>query len=250
MLPKHHTANNVNASPREILSSGASELGITLDDSQLDRFELFTRLLLDWNQKVNLTRITDPCEIAVKHYLDSLSLLSVIDIPTGSSVIDVGTGAGMPAIPLKIARPDLTFTMLDSVRKRLLFIEAALEELGIRDAELVHARAEDAGRGKAFREQFGFAVSRAVARLTVLSELCLPFCKLDGWFAAYKGPDAAEEVSEAGEAIRKLGGKLVRVESLSLPGSDIRRSLVLIRKERRTPAGYPRRAGVPEKQPL
>lgn len=240
----------MNASPREILSSGASELGITLGDSQLDRFESFTSLLREWNQKFNLTRITDPGEIAVKHYLDSLSLLSVIEIPTGASVMDVGTGAGIPAIPLKIARPDLRVTMLDSVRKRLVFIEAALGELGIDDAVLVHARAEDAARDRAYRERFDLTVSRAVARLAVLSELCVPFCRVGGWFAAYKGPDAADEVSEAGAAIRKLGGKPARVESLTLPGLDVGRTLVLIRKERRTPSGYPRKAGIPEKQPL
>ena len=229
------------------MSSGAAELGITLDDDQLRRFESFTSLLLEWNRKVNLTRITDPCEIAVKHYLDSLSLLSVIDIPIGSSLIDVGSGAGLPGIPLKIARPDLEMTMLDSVRKRLLFVEAALQQLDIRNAELLHARAEDAARDPAYRESFDFTVSRAVARLAVLSELCIPFCRVGGWFIAYKGPDVAAEVADAGEVIRKLGTELVRTESLSLPGGNAGRTLVLIRKERETPAGYPRKAGAPER---
>jgi 16S rRNA (guanine527-N7)-methyltransferase len=240
----------MSASPRDILYQGAAELGITLDDSRLDQFESFTSLLIEWNRKVNLTRITDPGEIAVKHYLDSLSLLSVIDIPIGSSVIDVGSGAGLPAIPLKIARPDLRVTILDSVRKRLLFVEAALQELGIRDAESLHARAEDAGRDPAYRERFDFVVSRAVARLAVLSELCVPFCTVGGWFVAYKGPDAGDEISEAGSAISKLGGRLMRTESLCLPGGDVGRTLVLIRKERETPAGYPRKAGIPQRDPL
>ncbi len=240
----------MNAFPTAKLASGAAELGITLDDSQLERFESLTDLLLEWNEKLNLTSITDPDEIVVKHYLDSISLLSVIDIPGGASIIDVGTGAGFPAIPLKIARPDLKVTMLDSVRKRLVFIEAALKELGITDAVLVHARAEDAARDKAYREQFDFAVSRAVARLSVLSELCIPFCRPGGWFVAYKGPDVAEEIAGAANAIRKLGGKLVRAESLSLPGGDAGRTLVLVRKDRHTPTAYPRQAGTPAKQPL
>lgn len=240
----------MSASPGDILSSGAAELGITLDGDQLRRFESFTSLLLEWNRKVNLTRITDPCEIAVKHYLDSLSLLSAIEIPVGSHVMDVGSGAGLPGIPLKIARPDLKVTMLDSVRKRLLFIEAALPELGIEDAEVVHARAEDAAHDPAYRERFDFTVSRAVARLAVLSELCIPFCRVGGWFVAYKGPDVAAEVADADEGIRKLGAELVRTETLSLPGGNAGRTLVLIRKERRTSAGYPRKAGTPERQPL
>lgn len=240
----------MSASPEEILSSGAAELGIMLDDSQLRRFESFTNLLLDWNRKVNLTRITDPCEMAVKHYLDSLSLLSVIEVPVGSRVMDVGSGAGLPGIPLKIARPDLKVTMLDSVGKRLVFIDAALRELEIEDAELVHARAEDAARDPGYRERFDFTVSRAVAHLPVLSELCIPFCRVGGWFVAYKGPDVAAEVAGAGEGIRKLGAELVRRESLSLPSGNAGRVLVLIQKKRRTPAGYPRKAGTPERQPL
>lgn len=240
----------MNATPREILASGAAELGITLDEDQLDRFDAFTGLLLEWNQRLNLTRITDPEEIAVKHYLDSLSLLAAIEVAPNASLIDVGTGAGMPAIPLKIARPDLTVTMLDSVRKKLTFIETAVQELGLNEVKTVHARAEDAGRDKQYRERFDFTVSRAVARLSVLSELCMPFCKVGGWFVAYKGPDAAEEIAEAGNAVGKLGGRIARMEELSLPGGEGGRTLILIRKERRTPAGYPRKAGVPEKLPL
>lgn len=240
----------MDASPRQVLESGAAELGITLNEDQLDRFDAFTSLLLEWNQRLNLTRITDPGEIAVKHYLDSLSLLAVIEVPMGASLVDVGTGAGMPAIPLKIVRPDLTVTMLDSVRKKLSFIETAVQELGIGGADVLHARAEDAGRDKRYREQFDLSVSRAVARLSVLSELCIPFCKVGGWFAAYKGPEAAEEIAEADRAIGRLGGELTRAEALCLPGGEGGRTLILIHKERRTPPGFPRKAGTPERQPL
>lgn len=240
----------MSASAVEILSQGAAELGITLDNNQLQRFQSFSSLLTEWNSRINLTRIVDPCEIAIKHYLDSLSLLSAIEIPDGSRVMDVGSGAGLPGIPLKIARPDLRVTMLDSVRKRLLFIEAALRELEIEDAEVVHARAEDAGRDPRYREQFDFTVSRAVSRLAVLSELCIPFCGVGGWFVAYKGPDPHEEISAAKSAIGKLGGAVVRAIPLSIPQSDAGRTLILVRKERRTGADYPRKAGVPEREPL
>jgi len=240
----------VGESAREILSAGAAELGVTLDGRQLDMFEAFTALLLEWNSRFNLTRITDPKEIATKHYLDSLSLLAVVKVPAGASMIDVGTGAGFPGIPLKIALPDLKVTMLDSVRKKLTFLDKAVRELNLTEVALVHGRAEDMGRDVSYRERFDFAVSRAVARLNVLAELCMPFCRIGGRFAAYKGPDAGEEIEEAAEAVRALGGELEAVHSFALPEGDLQRTLVVIRKTRPTPARYPRKAGIPERNPL
>lgn len=235
---------------RDILSCGAAELGVPLDDRQLDQFDTFTALLLKWNRKFNVTRITDPREIAVKHYLDSLSVLSAVEMRSDASVIDVGTGAGLPGIALKIALPGLRTVLLDSVKKKLVFVETAIGELGMSDVELVHARAEDAGRDESYREQFGFALSRAVAKLAVLAELCVPFCRVGGRFVAYKGPEVNGELSEARNAVRILGGHLERTVALALPHADARRTLVVIRKERHTSSRYPRRAGVPQKRPL
>ena len=234
----------------EILSRGAGELGITLSGAQLSQFDKFTSLLLEWNRKFNLTRITEPEEIAVKHYLDSLSLLAFIEPPTGSAIIDIGTGAGFPAVPLKIARPDMRIAMLDSVRKKLAFLEAAVLALGLADVELIHGRAEDMGRIGVYREHYDFAVSRAVSKLNVLAELCIPFCRVGGRFAAYKGPDVDEEISEAEKSLLALGGELEAVHRFVLPCSDTRRSLVLVKKIRQTPSRYPRKSGVPERTPL
>jgi 16S rRNA (guanine527-N7)-methyltransferase len=235
---------------RQLLASGATELGIDLSDRRLDAFDAFTALMLEWNTRLNLTRITDPEEIAVKHYLDSLVLLAKVEVPEGSSVIDIGTGAGFPGIPLKIARPDLRLTLLDSVRKRLTFLEAAVRELSLSDVEIVHSRAEDAARDKRLRDRFDFATARAVAGLNVLAELCIPFCRIGGRFAAYKGPEIGVEVEEASRAIELLGGRLEAVHEFDLPPGGIRRSLVIISKVKATPAGYPRKAGIPERNPL
>ena len=240
----------MNTSAREILASGASELGITLSDRQLDMFDRFTELLIEWNQKFNLTRITDPVEIAVKHHLDSLSLLKFVEVPADSSIIDVGTGAGFPAIPLKIVLPEIKVVMLDSVRKKLSFIEAVIADLGLHDAKVIHSRAEDLGREKTQRDKYDFAVSRAVAKLSVLAEFCIPFCRLGGRFVAYKGPDADEEVAKSLKAISLLGGDLEHVHRFTLPHSDQQRTLVVVKKNRSTPRLYPRKAGIPEQKPL
>lgn len=237
-------------SARDILSSGAMQLGVMLSDRQLDMFDVFTTLLLEWNKKFNLTRITEPEEIAVKHYLDSLSLLAAVDMPANSTMIDVGAGAGFPGIPLKIAVPALKITLLDSVRKKLAFLEAVTRELGLGDVELVHGRAEDLGRERSYRERFDFAASRAVAALNVLAELCIPFCRVGGTFAAYKGADIDEELEKAGSAIRILGGELAVVRKFVLPHSDLQRTLVIVRKSRPAPKDYPRKVGVPERNPL
>lgn len=235
---------------RGILASGASELGIHLDENQLDAFDIFTSLLLEWNKKFNLTRITNPEEIAIKHHLDSLALLKFVEIPHSSSLIDVGTGAGFPGIPLKIACPELKLTLLDSVRKKLVFLEVVVEKIMLKDVELVHGRAEDIGRVQSYRERFDFVVSRAVARLNVLAELCLPFCRIGGLFVAYKGAHIEEEVEGAQRAIGILGGEKPIINELVIPHSDVQRTLVIVRKDRSTPAAYPRKAGVPERNPL
>lgn len=240
----------MNASPREVLAIGAAELGIQLSDHQLDQFDALTTILLDWNERMNLTRITDPVEIAVKHYLDSISLLSFVKITGNASLIDVGTGAGLPGLPLKIVVPELQLTLLDSVKKKLGFAEAAAAELGMTDVKLLHSRAEDAGKDKAYRDQFDFSVSRAVARMSVLAELCVPFCRVNGTFAAYKGPDVDDEVKAAARAFYVLGGKLEAVHKFTLPGSDMGRALVVVHKQRHTSVGYPRPAGVPAKTPI
>ena len=225
-------------------------MGIVLTSGQLDQFVAYTGMLLEWNRKLNLTRIVEPKEIAVKHYLDSLVLPAVTEVPDGSWLVDVGTGAGFPAIPLKIVIPGLRITLLDSVKKKLAFLETLVQELGLVGVEIVHGRAEDLAHEKRFREQYDFAVSRAVGSLSILAELCVPFCRVGGLFAAYKGPRARAEVDEAEKAFQLLGGELEAVHRLTLPFSDQERLMVLVRKSRPTPAGYPRQAGIPERSPL
>ncbi len=239
-----------NMTPRELLKSGAAEMHIELDDAQLDKFEAFTALLLEWNQKFNITRIVDPHEIVIRHYLDSLSLLNFVKIPTGSRLIDIGTGGGMPGIPLKIAVPDLQLTLLDSVKKKLTFAEVAAAELGLSDVETLHARAEDAGQDRKYRERYHFAVSRAVARLNLLAELCIPFCKIGGKFIAYKGPEGEAEIELARKALKSLEGEVVKVHKFTLPHSDAERTLIVIKKVQRTHPMFPRKPGIPAKNPL
>ncbi|MHB0998711.1 MAG: 16S rRNA (guanine(527)-N(7))-methyltransferase RsmG [Armatimonadota bacterium] len=240
----------MNATPRELLASGADEMGITLSDSQLDQFDVYTSMLLEWNQKFNLTRITDPQEIVIKHYLDSLSVLSFMDMTGKVSLIDIGTGAGFPGIPLKIVCPDMKVILLDSMRKRLSFLEAVSQELGLSDVATLHARAEDAAKDKVHRDKYDFAVSRAVARLNTLVELCLPFCRVGGRFISYKGPESGPEIEESAGAVRLLGGVKEKVGQLMLPHSDIQRTLIVIKKIRPAPSGYPRQAGLPEREPI
>ena len=226
-----------------------NEIGVTLDDKALDRFEKYMNIVIEWNEKINLTSITDRDEFIVKHFCDSLSLLGMLDLENGASMIDIGTGAGFPAIPLKIARPDLNITMLDSLNKRMVFIkEHVLPTLGL-EAEVIHGRAEELSKTKEYRESFDFAVSRAVANLSALSEYCIPFVKFGGTFAAMKGPDCKEEVGAAENAIETLGGELSDILSFKLP-DDSGRCIVVIDKTEKTPAKYPRRGVKINKSPL
>lgn len=232
------------------LEQAAAAYGLSLTAGQIDAFALYFELLVAWNEKVNLTAITQPREVAVKHIIDSLSCYEEQFFPGGCSLADIGTGAGFPGLPLKILRPDLQLTLLDSLNKRLVFLRDVVEKLGLEGVSLVHARAEDGARQKDRRGCYQIAVSRAVARLNVLSELCLPFVKQGGYFIALKGAQYREELGEAGRALSLLGGEVRKVRPVALPGLDDSRAIIYIHKVGPTPATYPRKAGTPEKKPL
>jgi 16S rRNA (guanine527-N7)-methyltransferase len=206
--------------------------------------------LLEWNSKFNLTRITDPTEIVIKHFLDSLSCLAAADFPLDAKVIDVGTGAGFPGIPIEIVRPDLNITLLDSTRKRLAFLESVAVELELGGILLAHGRAEDAGQDIERREFYDIAVARAVARMNALAEYMLPLVRLGGFAIAQKGPDIADELKEAEPGITLLGGEVEKVGRATLPYSDITRTIIVIRKVLNTPPAYPRKPAAIHKQPL
>jgi 16S rRNA (guanine527-N7)-methyltransferase len=234
----------------EHLKTAATDFGLSLSDEQVRMFSHYQEILVEWNQKINLTAITDPQEIAVKHFIDSLSCLDAEVFPIGCSVIDVGTGAGFPGLPLKIYRPDIQLCLVDSLQKRIKFLQTVIKDLEIKNVEIHHLRAEEAGRLKGCRARFDVAVSRAVARLGVLCELCLPLVRVGGYFVAMKGAKFREEISEAEIAVKIMGGRIRQVKEVSLPGLDDVRAVIFIEKEKSTPEKYPRRPGIPEKNPL
>jgi len=221
-----------------LLKEKAAFFGVELDKTALERFDIYAGLLVETNKMMNLTAITEPDEIVVKHFADSLSMLKYVDINENSSVIDVGTGAGFPGVALLIARPDLNLTLLDSLNKRLVFLKNVLSEIGL-NAKTVHLRAEQGGRDKNFREKYDYAVARAVASLPVLSEYCLPFVKTGGEFVAMKGSSADEEVNASKNAVEILGGQIVSTDSFDLFGRG-QRNIIRIRKISQTPTKYPR----------
>lgn len=224
--------------------------GIELSDVQKDQFNRYYSLLIEWNDKINLTAITDKQEVIKKHFEDSLSISSVIDMNAVNSVIDVGTGAGFPGIPLKIVFPDLKLTLLDSLNKRINFLNIVVDELGLADVSAIHGRAEEYGRDVVYRESFDLCVSRAVANLSTLSEFCLPFVKVGGYFVSYKSEKADIEYIEAKNAINLLSGGNVRIEDVIITDTDLTRKMVLIEKLSPMDDKYPRRAGIPLKKPL
>ena len=240
---------------QSILDQHTDAFGLKLERAQLSSFHRYAELLRDWNTRINLTAIIDDEGIAIRHFLDSLTLLPTVEQEskrTGRqnlSLIDVGTGAGFPGLPLKIARPDIQLTLLDSLQKRLSFLDAVIADLSLSGVVTVKDRAEDAAHKSGLRERFDMATARAVAALPVLAEYVLPFVKIGGLMIAMKG-QKQEEINEAGQAIRLLGGQLEAVQEFTLPGGDMNRTLVLIRKTRPTPARYPRKAGLPERRPL
>lgn len=230
--------------------NGLSELGITLSFEQRKQFDHYYELLIEWNRVMNLTGITDYDEVNLKHFIDSLSIVKIMNMNLIKKMIDVGTGAGFPGIPLKIAFPELEIVLLDSLNKRVKFLNEVINELGLKKVTVVHGRAEDLAKNKSYREQFDLCVSRAVANLSTLCEYSLPFLWISGSFVSYKGEFSENEIQQAGKAVDILGGKIVETEKFKLPQTDIGRSLIRIEKVKKTPAKYPRKAGLPAKEPL
>lgn len=226
------------------------ELNITLTERQLCQFLEYYELLLEWNSIMNLTAITEFDEVITKHFIDSLSLVKACDLTKDLKVIDIGTGAGFPGIPLKIAFPNLRITLLDSVNKKVKFLNAVIEKLELTNIETLHGRAEDFASPDKLREKFDLSISRAVAKLTTLAEYCLPYVKIDGKFISYKSEKISEEHLEAKAAIFLLGGKIEEQIEFTLPSSDIYRNLFVIKKVSSTQKKYPRKAGLPGKEPL
>lgn len=225
-----------------------AEGGIPVDDRQYDRLFKYSRLLVEWNEKINLTAITDPEGIALKHFYDSVYPFTLIDIKENSDIIDVGTGAGFPSCPLKIFRDDINLTLLDSLNKRIKFLQEVSDKLEL-GAKCIHARAEEAGRNPEFREKYDIACARAVANLTELCEYCLPFVKVGGRFVALKGSNGLDELKDAQNAVKILGSEVETVKEYSLPNGD-GRVLITIKKTAPTPGKYPRNKGQMKKKRL
>ena len=232
----------------EKLLEKASVLGVRFSVEQMEQFYKYMNLLIEWNEKMNLTAIIEPSEIILKHFIDSITILK--DIKDGSTVVDVGTGAGFPGIPLSIMNPTLKITLVDSLNKRLIFLQEVIKELNLKNVELIHARAEEFGRNKKYREKFDIATSRAVANLATLSEYLLPLVKINGQAISMKAGNASQEIEEAQKAIKTLGGHINRIDEFYLPQTDIARTIIIIDKIKETPNQYPRKAGTPSKEPI
>ena len=239
---------NINPSFAEILAQRGAEAGLTFTEQQLQQFTQYYELLVETNKVMNLTAITEPEEVAVKHMIDSL--LAYDEDMSGKTLADVGTGAGFPGVPLKIYCPELRVTRIDSLGKRLKFLQQVIDTLGLKYIRCEHLRAEDAGKNSKHREKYDLVTARAVARLSVLAEYCFPLVKKGGRFIALKGSKYAEEIQEGTQAVQILGGKIISAEPVKLPGLDDGRAIIKISKLKTTPAQYPRKAGTPEKQPL
>ena len=234
----------------KVFKKKLEELNITLTEEQHKQFFRYYELLVEWNTFMNLTGITEYEEVNEKHFVDSLSFVKAIDVDKIETVIDIGTGAGFPGIPLKIAFPHLKVTLLDSLNKRIKFLDTVIEELGLTDISTIHGRAEDFAKKVDYREQYDLCVSRAVANLATLSEYCLPYVKKGGMFVPYKSGEIDDELKQAEKAVKILAGNIKKVEKFELPGTDIKRSFVVINKTGVTAKKYPRKAGLPSKEPL
>lgn len=232
------------------MEEGFKHLNLPYSKDIENKFILYRDLLKEWNQKINITSIEDDEEIYIKHFIDSVLLLNENNIDESKKIIDVGTGGGFPGLPLKIINENYKLTLLDSLRKRIDFLSEAAKALNLHDVKLIHGRAEDFGQNKEHRENYDICVSRAVAPLNVLSEYCIPFVKVGGYFAAYKSDNISREIADSDNTIKKLGGKIKEVKEINLPGTDIIRKIVIIEKIEPTCGKYPRKAGKPSKEPL
>lgn len=226
----------------------SNEIGIFLKEKQINQFYTYMNLLLEWNKKINLTAITKPEEVILKHFIDSMTIAN--NIEKNARLIDVGTGAGFPGIPLKIIREDVEVVLLDSLNKRITFLKEVIKQLSLTKIEAIHSRVEEFGKNKKYRESFDYATSRAVANLSTLSEYLIPLIKLEGCCISMKGSDVKEEIQQSKNAILLLGGKIEEIRKFKLPKSDINRNIIIIRKVKSTPLQYPRKPGMATKEPI
>lgn len=225
-------------------------ISVELTNKQVSQFIKFYEMLVEWNKVMNLTGITEYDEVVMKHFVDSLSIVKVNGFDNVTSIIDVGTGAGFPGIPLKIVFPEIKITLLDSLNKRIKFLNAVIDELELENIETIHGRAEDFSKKDDYREQYDLCVSRAVANLATLSEYCLPYVKEDGYFLPYKSGDIKEEAANSKKAVKILGGSIEDIISFEIPDTDMARTILKIHKTKATPKRFPRKAGLPTKEPI
>lgn len=232
----------------ELMINYGKEINIKFTEEQLKKFYQYMNMLIEWNEKINLTAIIEPKEIILKHFIDSLTIIKYID--TDSKIIDIGTGAGFPGIPIKIMRENVELTLLDSLNKRIVFLNAVIEKLHLEKIKAVHSRIEEYGKNKQYREKYDISTSRAVANLTTLSEYMLPMVKIGGISICMKGSEVEEEISNSKNAIQILGAKIKTVEKFMLPNSENKRNVIILEKIKTTPSKYPRKPGIPSKIPL
>ena len=234
----------------DLMSAAAEDVGLQLSKEQYEGFMKYMRLLQEWNEKINLTAITEDEEVVKKHFIDCIKAFKRDEFKKAETLIDVGTGAGFPGLPIAIMRSDLKVTLLDSLNKRINFLNTVINELGLKNVTTIHSRAEDGARNKDLREKFDIATSRAVANMSVLSEFCLPYVKVDGHFIALKGPAVEQEIQESRNAIGTLGGQLVDICEVSIEGTELRHNLVVVKKIKPCEKIYPRKAGTITKKPI
>lgn len=233
-----------------ILEEACEKIDLNFDEAKYKKFIKYKDLIKEWNEKVNLTAITDDEEIIKKHFIDSIKVYNCDYVKEAKSIIDIGTGGGFPGIPMKIVKEESSMVLLDSLNKRINFLNEVIEELSLKDIKTIHGRAEDFAQMPEYRQQFDLAVSRAVANLTVLLEFCLPYVKVNGYFVALKGPAIEEEIKNAQVALRVLGGEIKDIIEVEIEGSDLKHNLLVVKKIKDTPKKYPRKAGMVTKNPI